>query len=112
MSVEDWKSTASQNTTIEGIAVGENVMPPSAVNDLFRAMAAAIKSYSLSVSSPSGSYLPLSGGTVTGNITRQNAGAHLYHASSSQASGRVYTLASGSALPSSPANGDVVWFYF
>lgn len=111
MAVTDWKGTASQNTTIEGISVGENVMPPSAVNDLFRAMAAAIKNYSLGVSSPSGSYMPLSGGQFTGEITRQNAGGYLYHAASAQSGGKVYTLATGTALPSSPAEGTIVFFY-
>lgn len=110
MAVSDWKTTASQNTTIEGISVGENVMPPSAVNDLFRAMAAAIKNYSLGVSSPSGSYMPLTGGAFTGTITRSGAGGYLYHASSSQAQGPVYTLASGTSLPSA-VEGAVVFFY-
>lgn len=34
--------------------------------------------------------LPLTGGIVTGNITRQGAGVHLYHVNPSYTSGRVY----------------------
>jgi hypothetical protein len=50
------------------------------------------------------SYLPLSGGTVTGNITRSSQGVHLYHKSSSHSSGGITVSASA---PSGGSNGDL-----
>lgn len=50
--------------------------------------------------------LPAAGGTVTGSITRQGAGAHLYHVDTAFASGRVFRTANGAADPTS-AVGDI-----
>lgn len=50
--------------------------------------------------------LPLVGGTVTGNIQRQGAGAHLYHATAGLANGRVYLTSTGAADPTSQP-GDI-----
>lgn len=50
------------------------------------------------------SYLLLSGGTMTGNITRSGKGVHLYHNSSSHASGAITV---STAAPSGGANGDI-----
>lgn len=52
--------------------------------------------------------LPLTGGTVTGNIIRSAAGAHTYHTNSAFTSGRIFTTASGAADPTS-LPGDI-WF--
>jgi hypothetical protein len=110
VSVSDWSTVAANNTTIEGISIAENC-PAANVNDVARAMAAAIKSFSLTVSSPSGSYMPLSGGTFTGQIKRSGSGGYLYNAAGAQSGGAFYALASGSALPSSPQEGTWVAFY-
>jgi hypothetical protein len=56
-------------------------------------------------------YMPLSGGAFTGNITRSTAGGYWYHANSAQAAAPVYTQLSTDALPSSPAEGTVVFQY-
>lgn len=50
--------------------------------------------------------LPLVGGTVTGNILRGSAGAHLYHQTNGFNSGRVFLTAEGAADPTSLA-GDI-----
>jgi len=50
--------------------------------------------------------LPLTGGTVTGNITRSAAGSHLYHTDAANVSGRVFVTASGASDPTS-AVGDI-----
>lgn len=50
--------------------------------------------------------LPLTGGAVTGNITRSGNGPHLYWADSAMASGRVFKTANGAADPTS-ADGDI-----
>lgn len=50
--------------------------------------------------------LPLTGGTVTGNILRQGAGAHLYHADAAMTGGRVFVTAADAPDPTSQA-GDI-----
>lgn len=70
-------------------------------NLLILADAAALRSAAGIVSS-----LPLTGGTVTGNITRSSAGPHLYWADSGMASGRVFQTDNGAADPTS-LDGDI-----
>jgi hypothetical protein len=50
--------------------------------------------------------LPLAGGAVTGNITRQGAGAHIYWSDPAMSSGRVFLTASTAPDPTSQP-GDV-----
>lgn len=50
--------------------------------------------------------LPLTGGTVSGNVNRASAGPHLYHVDGSYASGRVFLTSSGSSDPTSQV-GDI-----
>lgn len=45
--------------------------------------------------------LPLTGGAVTGNITRSGAGPHIYHADGALTSGRIFITANGAADPTS-----------
>lgn len=52
--------------------------------------------------------LPLTGGTVTGNIVRGSAGAHIYHGDGALASGKITVIALGGVLPSG-SNGDIVF---
>lgn len=52
--------------------------------------------------------LPLTGGTVTGNIVRGSGGAHIYHGDSALASGKISVIALGASLPSG-SNGDIVF---
>jgi hypothetical protein len=53
-----------------------------------------------------GSYLPLTGGIVSANITRAGAGPHLYHVNGAFGSGRVFVTAAGAPDPTS-APGDI-----
>ncbi len=50
--------------------------------------------------------LPLIGGTLTGNISRQGAGVHLYHADGAMESGRVFLTAHDAADPTTQV-GDI-----
>lgn len=50
--------------------------------------------------------IPAAGGNVTGNITRQGAGVHLYHVGGAMISGRVFLTAHDAADPTSLV-GDV-----
>lgn len=45
--------------------------------------------------------IPAAGGATTGNITRQGAGVHLYHADGAMTSGRVFLTAHDAADPTS-----------
>ena len=54
--------------------------------------------------------LPAIGGTITGNIIRSGAGAHLYHSTNGFNSGRVFLTAEGAADPTSAA-GDI-WLQY
>lgn len=110
MAVSDWSSTADNNTTLEGISIAEDC-PAANVNNVIRAIAAAIKTFSGTVLTSGASYLPLAGGTVTGQITRSGAGGYLYNAASAQGGGAVYVVPTGTALPSSPQEGTFVFFY-
>jgi hypothetical protein len=110
MAVSDWSTVADNNSTLEGINIAEGC-PAANVNNLARAMAAAIKSFSLTVLTSGAGYLPTSGGTLTGQIKRSGAGGYLYNAASAQSGGAVYVLPSGSSLPSSPQEGAFVFFY-
>lgn len=51
-------------------------------------------------------YLPLTGGEVTGNINRDDAGPHLYHVNSAFPSGRVFVTEAGASDPTSQ-DGDI-----
>ena len=55
---------------------------------------------------------PLSGAIFTGTQPIYNGrGAYLHHDSGANTSGRVVFLPTGSSLPASPSNGDVIFFY-
>ena len=45
--------------------------------------------------------LPAAGGTMTGNITRQGAGVHVYHVDATLTSGRIFLTDNGAADPTS-----------
>jgi hypothetical protein len=55
--------------------------------------------------------MPKSGGAFTNNPTRSGSGGYLYNANSAQGGGKVSFLASGSANPSAPTEGDVALFF-
>ena len=110
MAVQDWSSTASANTTIDGINIQEGCSPAN-LNNMGRAIMASVRVMYDNLPSVAG-LAPLTGAVFTGTQPRYTGrGAYLHHASNSNTSGRVDFLVDGSALPSSPANGDVVFFY-
>jgi hypothetical protein len=53
-----------------------------------------------------GIYLPLTGGTVTGDIKRYGGGAHLYHVDPAFISGRIFASTTAAPDPTS-INGDI-----
>lgn len=111
MAISDWSTTAASNTSIEGISIAENC-PAANVNNVIRAICAAVRVlYNTVVAIDVSSYMPKAGGAFTGAITRSSAGGYLYHNGASQSGGKVHTQAVGVALPSSPAEGTIVFFY-
>src|SRR5438045_1481567 len=107
----EFSVTPANNTSAFGVSIAENC-PAAGINNFARAVVAAGKELNTIVSAISvGSYMPLSGGTFTGQIVRSGSGGYLFNAGSSQSGGAVYVLATGSNLPSSPSEGTFVFFY-
>lgn len=109
MAFSDYSATPGSNVTIAGININEGC-PAANINNALRQLMADAKSFSSTVPSVA-NYMPKSGGAFTGTITRNGSGGYLYHASSAQATGPVYTQPVSSSLPSSPAEGTVVFQY-
>lgn len=108
---ETFSTTAASNTSVGGVSIAENC-PAANINDAIRYILKEGKELNTLVAAISTSTLmPKSGGAFTGTIARNGAGGYWYHASSSQATGPVYTQAVATALPSSPAEGTVVLRY-
>ena len=108
MPFSDYSTTPGSNTTIGGVNVAEGCAP-GGLNNAVRQIAADGRALSDTVAALPAS-LPLTGGTVTGEILRQSQGAHLHHGGSAQISGKVTFLPEGSATPTL-AEGDIVFFY-
>lgn len=110
MAVSDWSTTSASNTSVNGVNIAENC-PPGNLNNALREVMASVRVMYDNLPTVTG-LMPLTGGTFTGTQPKyENAGALLHNASSALSSGRQYYLPEGDALPSSPANGDAVWFY-
>lgn len=110
MSYTTWSTTASLNITIDGINIGEGC-PPANMNDMGRAIMAGVAELRDDMPTITG-LMPVTGGTFSGTQPIYTGrGAYLHHNDSANASGRVYFLPTGSANPTSPSNGDVVFFY-
>lgn len=111
MSFSNYSATPDNNTSINGINVAEG-WPAANANNAFRQLMADGKELSDTVDALDVSaYMPLSGGFFTGPIVREGAGGYLYHNSSSLTSGAIYVQLSTAALPSSPAEGTIVFQY-
>ena len=110
MSFGSYSTTPASNVSINGINIAENCPAPN-VNDALRQICADGRElYNTVVAIDVSSYLPLAGGTMTGNISRSGAGSHLYYASNTLISGAVHVQPAASALPT-PAEGVMVFIY-
>lgn len=106
-----YSTTASANVTVGGVSIAENC-PAGNLNDAIRyILKEGRELYNLVSGSSTSDLMPKSGGAFTGTITRSGAGGYLYHANSSQGTGPVYTQPVASSLPSSPAEGTIVFQY-
>lgn len=111
MSFGSYSTTPASNTSINGINIGENCAAANITNALRQIAADGRELYDTVTAINVSSYLPLAGGTMTGGIVRDGAGAFLAHASTTLTSGLVYTQPIATALPSAPAEGTIVFQY-
>ena len=110
MSYLTWSTTASANVTINGINIAEGC-PPANMNNAVREVMAGVASLRDAVPSIAG-LMPAAGGTFSGTQPIYTGrGAYLHNADSANSSGRLSILPTGSANPTSPANGDIVLFF-
>lgn len=111
MAFSSYSTTPALNVSINGINIDEGCAAAN-INNAVRQLAADGKALSDQVSAISISgYMPLAGGVFSGPITQYSAGGYWYHANAAQSSAPVYTQLSTAPLPSSPAEGTVVFQY-
>lgn len=111
MAFSDYSATPGNNTSISGISIAE-LCPAANINNAIRQLMADARTFSDGVAAVDTSTLmPKAGGAFTGQITRSGSGGYLYNSAAAQGGGRVSVLATGTALPSSPQEGDFVFFY-
>lgn len=109
----DWSTTPAANTTVGDVNIGENC-PPGNLNNGIRTVMAQLRAafnaalssfFSANTLADARSALKVAGteGTepMTGNLVRQGAGPHLYHATGTFTSGRVFVTVAGAADPTS-----------
>jgi hypothetical protein len=107
----DYSTTPSLNVTIGGLSSAEGCAAAN-VNNILRQLAADGRAlYDTVAAINTSTLMPKSGGVFTGAISRTSAGGYWYHAASAQADGKVYIVATGTARPSSPAEGTVRFLY-
>ena len=107
MAFSDYSLTPSANTSIAGINIAENC-PAANINNALRQIAADGKDLSVTVT---GLTTGFTGGAVSVALTQTGAGAYRYNVDSTLTSGRDYHLIEGSARPTSPSEGDRVFYY-
>lgn len=107
-SASEFSTNPDSNTTIGGLFVGEECSP-AVLNNVLRYLAAVARD-SYDRIPASGSYLPIAGGTLQGDIQRQGRGGYLHFSGSSLTNAQVFALPEGSARPAA-AEGILVLYY-
>lgn len=105
----NWNVDPGSNTSIDGTNIAENCDAGN-TNDGLRKIMAGVATYLATVPVFS-TLLAKTGGTMTGNIIRSGGGAHRWNANNAHLGGKESFLPEGSANPTSPTAGDVVFFY-
>lgn len=118
MAFSDWSPTASENTTVGAVFIGENC-PPGNLNNMGReimaqlraAFSRALGTFFASNSIADARTALKAVGTegndqMTGTLIRQGAGAHLYHVAGGYSSGRIFVTGAGASDPTSQP-GDI-----
>lgn len=110
MSFASYSSTPAANVTCNGINIAENCAAANINNVCRQLMSDGRELYDTVAAINVSSYMPVLGGYFTGNIARSGAGHYLYHATADRY-GPVYVQQQASSLPSSPAEGTIVFTY-
>lgn len=118
MAFSDWSPTASENTTVGAVNIGEGC-PPGNLNNMGREIMAQLRAafsrtlgtfYASNTVADARAALKVVGTegneAMTANLLRQGAGPHLYHSNGAYTSGRVFVTAAGAADPTT-APGDI-----
>lgn len=112
--VSTWSETPASNTTVDGVNIAENCSP-GALNNGLRSIMAGVKTFHLAYTAlvaTVATKVNAAGGAFSGTQpVYTGEGAFLHHQASANSSGRVYVLAEGAPQPSSPANGDIVFYH-
>jgi len=115
MSYETWSGdvAASQagsvNVTLDGLSVGEGC-PAGNMNAMGRMLMANMRNL-YNVIPVAANFMPIAGGTFTGDIFRNGRGGYLHHANPANLGGKVTVQPIGGSLPASPAEGDILIEY-
>lgn len=105
MAVQDWNTTPSANTSIDGTFIGEGC-PPGNVNGAIRAVMASVRVMYNNLPS-GGNYAPVNSPGFTGQPYIQGRGAMLWFGSSALSSGVVHVQQQGQNVPGMQ-NGDML----
>jgi hypothetical protein len=106
-----YSTTPALNVSIGGVDSDEDCAAANINNICRQIVAEGRQLYDIVAAIDVSSYMPKAGGAFTGDITRNSFGGYLYHANSAQSGGKVYTQVSSDPLPTSPAEGTVVFQY-
>lgn len=109
MAIADYSTTPSLNISVNGINIAENC-PAANINNAIRQIMADVKTFSGTVPDSS-TFMPKAGGVFSGPVTQTGKGQFRYNDDSALTDGRIYFLAEGAPLPTSPVAGMLVFYY-
>lgn len=110
-SFSEFSATPDSNATIGGVSSAEGCAAGN-LNNIARYLAACGRAlYDTVAAIDLSALMPKAGGAFTGQITRSGSGGYLYNANSTQSGGKVTIVPTGTARPSSPSEGDMVFYY-
>lgn len=109
LSFGSYSTLPDANISCNGVNIAENCAAGNLNNVVRQLMADGRELYDIVSAISVSNYMPLTGGSFTGSITRSGAGAYPYYGSSSLVGGRITVQSSSASLPSSPVEGDIVF---
>lgn len=104
MAVSDWNTNANLNGTVDGINIAEGC-PAGNMNGAIRAVMANVRVMYNNLPDTSGFVTKINGVFLTTPI-HTGRGGMLHNSSPTNASGQIFTQASGAGIPAGITNGD------